>query len=601
MHQSFELRGDPAAGERHLPLLRAAMREMGIDGLLVPHDDEYLNEYTPEAFERLRWATGFSGSAGVLLLMAETALLFVDGRYTEQARLETAPGLFEFDDLRNHPPEAWLRENPGRVQRLGYAASLHTRKAAAELERLHAAGGPKPVPLEQHPVDALWRDRPAADPAPLAAHPLEFAGEASADKRARLAAKLAAAGADATVFCNPNAVAWLLNLRGADVAHTPVPLCRAVLQSDGRTALFLRGHAVDAELRAHLGDAVEVLQETDFSEYLAGLGRSGACVLLDPATCPDAVHRVLKDAGATIREGEDPLPAMRAVKNAAEIDGARRAHVRDGVAMVRFLRWFDAHKADGLTEIDVVRRLEAFRADSGALREISFDTIAGAGPNGAIIHYRVSEASNRRIEPGDLLLLDSGAQYDDGTTDITRTLAVGPQSDERRDRYTRVLKGHIALSRAVFPPDTAGFQLDLLAREPLWQAGLDYAHGTGHGVGAFLGVHEGPHGIAKRGAPVPLQAGMLVTNEPGYYRPGDYGIRIENILVVREAKGMDGMLEFEPLTMTPIETALIERELLTAEEVDWLDRYHAQVRAALSPHLVGADADWLEAATRPLG
>jgi Xaa-Pro aminopeptidase len=572
------------------------MRALDIDGLLVPHDDEYLNEYTPPQFERLLWLTGFSGSAGAAVVMPESAVLFIDGRYTEQARIETAADWFEYEDLRALPPWQWLRDNPGKVSRLGYWSKLHSQDEIAHIEALDAV---ELVALEAHPIDELWTDRPTGEaPAPYP-HAIEFAGEDSASKRRRVGAELVQAGADAIVFANPNATAWLLNIRGGDVPRTPAALCRTVLHADGRAAAFFAGHAISAELREHLGPEVEVSDEEHFGDYLRGLGAQGKSVLVNKTVCPRFVFDALSESGALIREGDDPLILARSIKNETEVEGFRKAHIRDGVAMVRFLRWLDENWARGLTEIDAVKRLEAFRADDDALQDISFDTISGSGPNGAIIHYRVSAASDRQMNTGELFLVDSGGQYRDGTTDITRTVALGDQPAERRDRFTRVLQGHIALASAVFPPDTSGYQLDILARQPLWNAGLDYAHGTGHGVGTYLGVHEGPQSVAKKAPWVPLRPGMILSNEPGYYVEGEYGIRIENLVVVRNSK-ISGMLEFETLTLAPIDRRLVDASLMSAAELDWLNDYHETVWQTLSPLLSESDALWLREATTPL-
>ena len=572
------------------------MQELDIDGLLVPHDDEYLNEYTPPQFERLLWATGFSGSAGALLVLHDTAILFVDGRYTEQARLETPADLFEYEDLRALPPWQWLRDNPGRVSRLGYAGMLHSQDEIGRIESTDHLEPLDLIALDRHPIDDVWADRPDGCSGTPFPHSIAYSGEDSASKRKRIGAELEKQGADAIVYVNPNATAWLLNIRGDDVPHTPVALCRAILHADGTAAAFFRGHDISKELRAHLGDEVGIRSEEDFGAGLEELGAQQKRVLYDKLTCPAFVCQALSGSGASLREGKDPLILARGIKNAVEIEGAREAHVRDGVAMVRFLRWLDENGARGITEIDAVKRLEAFRAEDESLHDVSFDTISGSGPNGAIIHYRVSEASNRQLESGDIFLVDSGGQYPWGTTDITRTIAIGAQSAERKDRFTRVLQGHIALASAKFPPDTSGYQLDILARQPLWNAGLDYAHGTGHGVGAFLGVHEGPQGIAKRAATVPLRAGMILSNEPGFYAEGEYGIRIENLVVVSESD-TEGMLEFETITMAPIDTSLVDGSLLSESDRLWLNDYHEQVRDKLSPQLAADDRSWLEKAT----
>ena len=572
------------------------MAALDIDGLLVPHDDEYLNEYTPPQFERLLWLTGFSGSAGAAIVMPDTAILFIDGRYTGQARIETSADWFDYEDLRAVPPWQWLQDKPGRVSRLGYWSKLHSQQEIGHIERLDHV---ELVALDTHPIDELWEERPAGRaPAPYP-HTIEYAGEDSASKRRRVGAELAKAGADAIVFANPNATAWLLNIRGGDVPRTPVALCRTVLHADGRAAAFFAGHEIGDELRAHLGPDVAISDEEHFDDYLRDLGAQGKSVLVNKAVCPRFVYDALSESGATIIEGEDPLILARSIKNETEVEGFRKAHIRDGVAMVRFLRWLDENWARGLTEIEAVRKLEAFRAADHALQDISFDTISGSGPNGAIIHYRVSEASDRTMKNGELFLVDSGGQYLDGTTDITRTVALGEQPDERKDRFTRVLQGHIALVSAVFPPDTSGYQLDILARQPLWNAGLDYAHGTGHGVGTYLGVHEGPQSVAKKAPWVPLRPGMILSNEPGYYVEGEYGIRIENLVVVRDS-ATAGMLEFETLTLAPIDRSLVDTSIMSPTQLAWLNDYHERVWQTLSPLLSESDALWLREATTAL-
>ena len=572
------------------------MGALDIDGLLVPHDDEYLNEYTPPQFERLLWLTGFSGSAGAAIVMPATAVLFIDGRYTEQARIETSADWFEYEDLRALPPWQWLRDNPGRVSRLGYWSKLHSQEEIAHIERIEHV---ELVALDSHPIDELWKDKPNGAPLAPYPHAVEFAGEDSASRRERVGAELAKTGADAIVFANPNATAWLLNIRGGDVPRTPATLCRAVLHADGKAAAFFAGHEISDALREHLGPDVEISDEERFGDYLRELGSQGKSVLINKTVCPRYVYDALSDSGAVIREGEDPLILARGIKNEVEVEGFRKAHIRDGVAIVKFLRWLDENWTKGLTEIEAVKRLEAFRAEDDALQDISFDTISGSGPNGAIIHYRVSEASDRTMRKGELFLVDSGGQYLDGTTDITRTMALGDQPAERKDRFTRVLQGHIALAAAVFPPDTSGYQLDILARQPLWSAGLDYAHGTGHGVGTYLGVHEGPQSVAKKAPWVPLQPGMILSNEPGYYVEGEYGIRIENLVVVRHSK-TEGMLEFETLTLAPIDRSLVEPSLMTKAELAWLNSYHERVWQTLSPLLSESDALWLREATTAL-
>jgi len=599
MFQTFEVRGDVKVAAEHLPKIRQEMKRLNIDGLLVPHDDEYLNEDTPPQFERLLWATGFSGSAGALLVMPDSAVLFIDGRYTEQARLETPAEHFEYEDLRALPPWQWLRDNPGRVSRLGYWSKLHSQDEISHIESTDHLAPLELVLLDKHPIDDLWIERPIGKSKAPFPHAIEFSGEDSSIKRKRIGDELKRAGADAIVFSNPNATAWLLNIRGNDVPHTPVALCRAVLHADGKAVAFFAGHEITEELKSHLGTDVEISDEADFGDYLRTLGAEKKTVLINNAVCPGFVHQALKESGATIREGEDPLILFRGIKNEVEVEGFRKAHVRDGVAMVKFLHWLESNWMNDISEIDAVERLEAFRVEDDALHDISFDTISGSGPNGAIIHYRVSEASNRRLADGELFLVDSGGQYLEGTTDITRTIALGEQNTERKDRFTRVLQGHIGLAAVKFPPDTSGYQLDILARQPLWNAGVDYAHGTGHGVGTFLGVHEGPQSIAKRAPTVSLQAGMILSNEPGFYVEGEYGIRIENLVVVRDS-AMKGMFEFETVTLAPIDRSLIDTALMNDSEIAWLDDYHHLVWEKLSPHLSESDSDWLREATAPL-
>jgi Xaa-Pro aminopeptidase len=599
MLQTFEDRGAPSAAEERLPQIRDEMKRLGIDGLLVPHDDEYLNEYTPPQFERLLWATGFSGSAGALLVTPDSAVLFIDGRYTEQARLETPAEHFEYEDLRALPPWQWLRDNPGRVSRLGYWSKLHSQEEISHIETTDRLAPFELVPLDKHPIDDLWNERPNGKSKAPFAHAIEYSGEDSSIKRKRIADELKRAGADAIVFSNPNATAWLLNIRGDDVPHTPVALCRAVLHADGKAAAFFAGHEITEELKSHLGTDIGISDEADFGDYLRTLGAEKKTVLINKAVCPAFVHQALSESGAIIREGDDPLILFRGIKNEVEVEGFRKAHVRDGVAMVKFLHWLENNWMNDLSEIDAVERLEAFRVEDDALHDISFDTISGSGPNGAIIHYRVSEASNRKLADGELFLVDSGGQYPEGTTDITRTIALGEQDAERKDRFTRVLQGHIGLAAVKFPPDTSGYQLDILARQPLWNAGLDYAHGTGHGVGTFLGVHEGPQSVAKRAPTVPLQAGMILSNEPGFYVKGEYGIRIENLVVVRDS-AMKDMLEFETVTLAPIDKSLIDIALMNDAETAWLNDYHRLVWEKLSPHLSESDSDWLREATAPL-
>jgi Xaa-Pro aminopeptidase len=602
--QTFDDRTEPAATAGRIEALRAELRRRGLDGFIVPRADRHQNEYGPPCEERLAWLTGFSGSAGVAVVLADSAVLFVDGRYTLQAREQVDPAVFAIEHLIDRPPHAWLEANVSPGTKLGYDPWLHTVDAAEKLAKACAAADATLVPVDGNPVDAVWSDRPGAPLGPVVLHDVRFAGEEAAAKLGRVAAEVAKARADALVVSDPHAVAWAFNIRGSDVAHTPLPLAFALVPKEGRPAIYVDGRKLANAVRHRLEEVADVREPATLETDLAALGTAGRTVRLDQATAADALARMVTGAGGKISRGADPIALMKAVKNAVEIDGARAAHRRDGAAVMRFLAWFDREAPRGsLTEIDTVAALESFRRDTGLLKDVSFPTIAGSGPNGAIVHYRVTRTSNRRINPGELFLVDSGGQYEDGTTDITRTVAVGAPSTEMRERFTRVLKGHIAIARARFPDGTTGAQLDTLARQYLWAVGLDFDHGTGHGVGSYLSVHEGPARISKLGT-APLRRGMILSNEPGYYRTGAYGIRIENLLLVVAAPPVAGaekdLNAFETLTLAPIDRRLVEPALLTNDEGRWLDDYHARVAAALGP-LVDADTRaWLAVATRPL-
>jgi Xaa-Pro aminopeptidase len=604
-YQSFDDTTERSAAAGRIAALRIELKRRGLDGLIVPRADRHQNEYVPPCEERLAWLTGFSGSAGVAVVLADRAMLFVDGRYTLQAREQVDPAVFAVEHLIDRPPDAWLEANLTAGARLGYDPWLHTVEAAEKLAKACAAAGATLVPADSNPIDAIWSDRPAPPLGPVVLHDLRFAGEEAATKLARVAAEVTKARADALVVSDPHAVAWAFNIRGADVAHTPLPLAFAVVANEGRPALYVDGRKLANAVRHRLEELADVREPAALVPDLAKLGAAGKTVRLDQATAADALARTVADAGGKVSGGSDPIALMKAVKNAVEIEGARGAHRRDGAAVARFLAWFDrAAPGGGLTEIDAVAALESFRRDTGLLKDVSFPTIAGSGPNGAIVHYRVTRASNRRINAGELFLVDSGAQYEDGTTDITRTVAVGAPSAEMRERFTRVLKGHIALARAVFPDGTTGAQLDTLARQYLWAAGLDFDHGTGHGVGSYLSVHEGPARISKLGTAA-LKRGMILSNEPGYYRTGAYGIRIENLVLVVPASAVAGaekeLNAFETLTLAPIDRRLIDPILLEPAEIRWLDDYHARVAATLLPLVDAETQAWLAAATRPVG
>ncbi len=585
--QSFEERSERGKSAARLAALRAELKRRGLDGFIVPRTDRYQNEYVPPCAERLAWLTGFTGSAGAAIALIDRAAIFVDGRYVVQVQEEVDTTAFAVEHLVDHPPTAWIEENLPAGAKLGYSPWLHTVDGAERLAKACAAAGASLVAVDDNPIDAIWNDRP---PPPLGAvvlHDLRYAGETAAAKLALLRAELEKLKADVLVVSDPHSVTWLFNIRGSDVPHTPVVLAFALVPKDGRPALYIDSRKLGNDVRHHLEEIADLRLDEDFERDLAALGKAQRAVRLDPAACPEAIARLVTANGGTVLRGGDPITPMKAVKNSAEIAGARAAQLRDGAAVTRFLAWFDAEAPRGaLTEIDAVEALESFRRDTGLLKDVSFPTIAGAGADGAIVHYRVSRSSNRKIAAGELFLIDSGGQYEDGTTDITRTVAVGTPSAEMRRNFTLVLKGHIAIARAVFPDGTTGAQLDPLARQFLWRHGLDFDHGTGHGVGSYLSVHEGPARIAKLGA-APLKRGMILSNEPGYYRTGAYGIRIENLILVTEAKAVAGaekpLNAFETLTLAPIDARLIDPSLLTGEEIAWFDAYHGRVRDALAP------------------
>jgi Xaa-Pro aminopeptidase len=590
-----------------LALLREALQARGLAGFIVPRADEHQGEYVPACGQRLAWLTGFTGSAGVAVVLADRAALFVDGRYTLQAAAQVDAALFEIHHLIDEPPARWLAGAAATGAVIGYDPWLHTPQ---EVERLRAGAERAGASLRPvaNPLDQVWPGRPPAPLAPVVPHPDSFAGESAESKRRRLGHALAEEGAAAAVLTMPESIAWLLNIRGADVSHTPLPLSFAILRQDGSVTLFIDRRKLMPGLDAHLGNTVTIEPPERLGPALDALAAQvksqGGRVQVDPASAASWIFDRLEQAGARIYRAADPCLLPKACKNPVELDGTRAAHRRDGAAVTRFLAWLarEAPKG-GLREIAASDRLEAFRREGQYFRDLSFPTISGAGPNGAIVHYRATPETERRLEPGTLYLLDSGAQYLDGTTDITRTIAIGEPSDEMRDRFTRVLKGHIALATAHFPKGTTGAQLDPFARRALWQKGLDYDHGTGHGVGSYLGVHEGPQRISKAPNAQPLLPGMIISNEPGYYKTGAYGIRIENLVVVRPAEGGEGrdMLCFETLTLAPIDRSLIARDVLEAAEIAWLDAYHARVRAELTPLVDPETARWLAAATAPLG
>lgn len=601
MFQKFDSTSTRDKGPERLTMLRAELNRRGLVGFLAPRADAHMGENVAPGDQRLAWLTGFTGSAGLCAALLDRAALFVDGRYTLQGRDQTDPAAFEVIPTHETKPEEWLAAALPEGAALAYDPWLHGRE---EIDRLAEALRPGKVRLKptENLIDLVWRDRPVPPMAAIRPHPLEFAGETSADKRASVGADLAGEDLAAAVLTLPDSIAWLLNIRGGDIARTPVAHAFAVIAANGAVTLHVAEAKLDDEVRAHLGNGVGVETPEAFGATLDSL--SGKKIAVDKASAPVWVSDRLSAAGAEVVWRRDPCVLPKARKNAAELAGARAAHLRDGAAIARFLCWLDGAAPKGeLTEIDVVERLEAERAATGALRDIAFDTICGAGPNGAIVHYRVNRRSNRRITRGDILLVDSGGQYQDGTTDITRTMATGPVPADARRAATLVLKGMIAISLARWPKGLTGRDLDALARQALWRRGFDYDHGTGHGVGAYLGVHEGPQSLSRRTSAA-LEPGMILSNEPGYYREGAFGIRIENLLVVTAPEIPEGgdraLMRFETLTLAPIDRRLIDPALLDGEERAWLDAYHARVLAVVGPNLEARVLTWLATACAPI-
>jgi len=601
--QTFEEPEGGVALTARLSAFREELIRRQLTGFVIPRADQQQNEYVAPSEERLAWLTGFTGSAGMAIVLAKQAALFVDGRYTLQAGKQVDGQAWAVEPLIDPPPESWLAKHLAAGDRLGFDPWLHTAAAAERLTAACAKAGAELVAVETNPIDAIWTERPAPPLAPVTVHGTQFAGVAETEKLKNIRQEIGNLGVDALVLSDSHAVAWTFNIRGADVAHTPLPLSYALVPKDGRPTVFIDHRKLSNSARDHLEQTADVREPDALTPSLTALAQAGASIALDNATAADALNRLISSAGGKAVRGNDPVSLLKAVKNKTEIAGTRTAHRRDGVALARFLAWIDREAPIGaLTEIDAVEALETFRRDTGALKDVSFPTIAGTGPNGAIVHYRVTRKTNRRIARGDLLLVDSGAQYEDGTTDVTRTIAVGEPSEEMRDRFTRVLRGHIAIARAVFPDGTTGAQIDMLARQFLWQAGIDFEHGTGHGVGSYLSVHEGPARISKLGT-TPLKRGMILSNEPGYYKTDAYGIRIENLELVvgTEIAGAEKpMNAFETLTLAPIDRRLIEVNMLSQAELDWLNDYHASVAAEVRSHLDDATRAWLDQATAAL-
>ena len=601
--QTFNDLSDPTETPQRMAALRAALTAADLQGFIVPHADRHQSEYLPASDERLAWLTGFTGSAGTAIVMIDRAALFTDGRYTIQAAQQVDPALISIVNITDQRPTTWIEGNLPPGARLGYDPWLHTIDDAERFEKACAKAGATLVAVDENLVDLLWRDRPTEPLGRVALHE-QFAGESVSAKRTRIMQAMQKNNADALVMTDPTSIAWTFNIRGQDIAHTPVALGFALLRRDQKPLLFIDGRKLTPAVEAVLQREADLREPDVFMATLSQSNDTPGRVMIDKGSAASAIVQTLTREDITVLRETDPVTQLKAVKNDTEIAGARAAHERDGAALVRFLAWFDREAPQGkLTEIDAVKALESFRRDTGLLKDVSFPTIAGSGPNGAIVHYRVTEASNRRIAANEFFLLDSGAQYEDGTTDVTRTISVGAPSDEMRDRFTRVLNGHIAMARAIFPEGTTGAQLDSFARRDLWSAGLDFDHGTGHGVGSYLSVHEGPARISKLGS-VALKRGMILSNEPGYYKTGAYGIRTENLVLVVEAPTVAGaekpLNAFETLTLTPIDRRAIIPAMMTADDRAWLDAYHARVRDTLTPLLDSADRQWLARATAPL-
>ncbi|MEM7621144.1 MAG: aminopeptidase P family protein [Pseudomonadota bacterium] len=604
MFQNYNDINESAFTDSRVSALRQILSEKNLDGFCVPRSDEHMNEYVPAYAERLLWVTGFSGSAGQAIILQEKAALFVDGRYTLQAPTQVDTALFEILETPQNKMSDWIVGNCKENNRIGFDPKLHTASTIKTLENTLKSNDIECVPVEENLIDLLWQDQPAPPNEAIRLHPLKYAGVKATDKIKTVQETLQRGNLNAVILTQPESIAWLLNIRGEDVPHTPITLCYAIVYATGQPKLYIGPNKLTTATKKVLDKDIILCEKKKLKQDLLDLGSQKANIALDEKTASFWFCETLQNAGARVVHKPDPCQRLKAIKNSAEIKGAYTAHERDGVAVCRFLAWLDANSTtDALDEIEAAKQLEIFRRETGALKEISFDTISGAGPNGAIVHYRVTQKTNRKLKPNSLYLVDSGAQYQEGTTDITRTIAIGKPTKEMKTRFTFVLKGHIQLTLARFPQGTTGAHLDVLARQALWANGLDYAHGTGHGVGSFLSVHESPPGISKRSHDE-LKPGMIISNEPGYYKAEKYGIRIENLILVSEPEDIKGgeiqMMGFKTLTLTPIDHRLIDTSLLTPPELKWLNSYHALVRQKIGQQLSNKDKAWLRDATRPM-
>jgi len=603
MIQNFDVQGGPDYGRKNLPKLRKALSAAGLDGFLIPHEDEYQNEYLPDCNERLMWATGFTGSAGAAIVLTDKAAMFTDGRYTLQVRAQVDGDLFGYETIEDKGMTLWLTANSSEGDVIGYDPRLHSPNGLNALKKAAELSGANLKAVEINPIDAAWDDRPAEPDAPLTIQPLDLAGKSHSEKREQIGQKIASMGADTALITSPASIAWLLNIRGGDVKCTPLPLSTVTIDTAGQVDLFIKPSKITPEIRTHLGNDISIKTEDDLVAALQAL--KGQTVLADPSTTSAWYFQTLGDAEAKLLRGQDPVALPKAAKNAAEITGTTEAHKRDAVPLIKFLHWLDTDAQNGkFDEIEAAIKLEQFRHETGVLKDLSFESISGAGSNGAHCHYRVNKATTKRLEKGSLFLIDSGGQYQDGTTDVTRTVPIGEPTAEMRERFTLVLKGHISLALVRFPKGTTGSNLDVLARHALWQHGLDYDHGTGHGVGVYLGVHEGPQRISKIPNVTALEPGMIVSNEPGYYKEGGYGIRIENLQYVSQPRDIKGgerpMMGFETLTLAPINRDLIVATMLTETERDYVNDYHARVWAEIGPSVAGDVKDWLQDACKEI-
>ncbi len=608
MFQNFDNPSDPSVGAPRVAKLRQATEKANVDAFIIPHADEHQGEYLPARAERLAWLTGFTGSAGSAIVMSKKAAIFTDGRYTLQVGVQVDTKIFDLESLITNPPAKWLESNVKKGARIGFDPWLHTVSDVRNLKKAIKKTGGKLIAVEQNLIDEIWQDQPPAPVEPAHIHPIKYAGIETRDKIAELAKIIKTKNADCCVLTDPSSIAWAFNIRGSDIPHTPLALSFAILHANARPQLFINKTKLDIETHAYLTQLVDLLAPDEFETAIATIASTGKSLMLDPELAAHKIAQIVKQNDGKIIEAEDPARLPRAIKNQTEIKGARAAHLRDGAAIAEFLFWLNQQASGSVDEIIVAKKLEACRASYGQrhqmpLRDISFDTISGSGPNGAIVHYRVNVDTNRTLGEGELYLLDSGGQYEDGTTDITRTIAIGEPSNEMRTNNTLVLKGHIAISLARYPKGTRGIDLDILARNALWQHGKDYAHSTGHGVGSYLAVHEGPQGIHRR-AMQELLSGMIVSNEPGYYKEGEYGIRIENLEIVSEPSEITGgdaaMLGFETLTLAPLDQRLIDPMMLTDQELHWLNAYHGNVLRQISPLVDDDVSQWLVRACEPM-